>query len=243
MKSISKSLFILFLVAGVLLLLDLGNREKGKKDALKIAVFKMTTRPSLDDTEDGVLEALTQRGYIDGIVTFQPVEETFVLMKQIKPNLKKVGTVWCTSETCSEACVLLARKKCAELGIELLEMSVENTTQILEAAMSLTARGVEALWVGGDNVVEAAIDQMINAAAKAKIPLIINNTNSVYGNTLFGLGAKYTQVGYLAGQMAADVLEGKPTSEIGVRNMVPLHLLVNPDALNNIRDKWELPGQ
>lgn len=326
MKSISKSLFILFLVAGVLLLLDLGNREKGKKDALKIAVFKMTTRPSLDDTEDGVFEALSQRGYIDGqgctiqrfsadgdmvtanaiaqnivssrfdmvvtistpalqvmanankkgdvlhvfctvtdpyvsgvgitgtqpdqhpphlvgIGTFQPVEETFTLMKQIKPDLKKVGTVWCTSETCSEACVRLARKKCAELGIELLEMSVENTTQILEAAMSLTSRGVEALWVGGDNVVEAAIDQMINAAAKARIPLIINNTNSVYGNTLFGLGAKYTEVGYLAGQMAADVLEGKPTSEIGVRNMVPLHLLVNPDALNNIHDKWKLPEE
>ncbi|HNR28705.1 MAG TPA: ABC transporter substrate-binding protein [Bacteroidales bacterium] len=326
MKSISKSLFILFLVAGVLLLLDLGNREKGKKDALKIAVFKMTTRPSLDDTEDGVFEALSQRGYIDGqgctiqrfsadgdmvtanaiaqnivssrfdmvvtistpalqvmanankkgdvlhvfctvtdpyvsgvgitgtqpdqhpphlvgIGTFQPVEETFTLMKQIKPDLKKVGTVWCTSETCSEACVRLARKKCAELGIELLEMSVENTTQILEAAMSLTSRGVEALWVGGDNVVEAAIDQMINAAAKARIPLIINNTNSVYGNTLFGLGAKYTEVGYLAGQMAADVLEGKPTSEIGIRNMVPLHLLVNPDALNNIHDKWKLPEE
>ena len=326
MKSISKSLFILFLVAGVLLLLDLGNREKGKKDALKIAVFKMTTRPSLDDTEDGVFEALSQRGYIDGqgctiqrfsadgdmvtanaiaqnivssrfdmvvtistpalqvmanankkgdvlhvfctvtdpyvsgvgitgtqpdqhpphlvgIGTFQPVEETFTLMKQIKPDLKKVGTVWCTSETCSEACVRLARKKCAELGIELLEMSVENTTQILEAAMSLTSRGVEALWVGGDNVVEAAIDQMINAAAKARIPLIINKTNSVYGNTLFGLGAKYTEVGYLAGQMAADVLEGKPTSEIGIRNMVPLHLLVNPDALNNIHDKWKLPEE
>ncbi|MBP6868412.1 MAG: ABC transporter substrate-binding protein [Bacteroidales bacterium] len=326
MKSIGKSLFILFLVAGVLLLLDLGNREKVKKDALKIAVFKMTTRPSLDDTEDGVMEALTERGFLDsqgctiqhfsadndmvtanaiaqnivssrfdmvvtistpamqvmanankkgdvmhvfctvtdpyvsgvgitgtepdqhpphlvGIGTFQPVEETFALMKQIKPDLKKVGTVWCTSETCSEACVRLARKKCAELGIELLEMSVENTTQILEAAMSLTARGVEALWVGGDNVVEAAIDQMINAAAKAKIPLIINNTNNVYGNTLFGLGAEYTEVGYLAGQMAADVLEGKPTSEIGVRNMVPLHLLVNPDALNNIRDKWALPEQ
>jgi len=286
----------------------------------------MTTRPSLDDTEDGVFEALSQRGYIDGqgctiqrfsadgdmvtanaiaqnivssrfdmvvtistpalqvmanankkgdvlhvfctvtdpyvsgvgitgtqpdqhpphlvgIGTFQPVEETFTLMKQIKPDLKKVGTVWCTSETCSEACVRLARKKCAELGIELLEMSVENTTQILEAAMSLTSRGVEALWVGGDNVVEAAIDQMINAAAKARIPLIINNTNSVYGNTLFGLGAKYTEVGYLAGQMAADVLEGKPTSEIGIRNMVPLHLLVNPDALNNIHDKWKLPEE
>jgi hypothetical protein len=91
-------------------------------------------------------------------------------------------------------------------------------------------------------VVEAAMDQMINAAAKAQIPLFINNTNSVYGNTLFGLGAKYTEVGYLAGQMAADVLEGKPTTEIGVRNMVPLNLLLNEKALSNMRDanRWNL---
>ncbi|MFA7049228.1 MAG: ABC transporter substrate binding protein, partial [Bacteroidales bacterium] len=68
----------------------------------------------------------------------------------------------------------------------------------------------------------------------------INNTNSVYGNTLFGLGAKYTEVGYLAGQMAADVLEGLPTSEIGVKNVVPVNLVVNPEALKNMRVKWSL---
>jgi len=90
-------------------------------------------------------------------------------------------------------------------------------------------------------VVEAAMDQMINAAAKAQIPLFINNTNSVYGNTLFGLGAKYTEVGYLAGQMAADVLEGKPTSEIGVKNVVPVNLVVNREALQNVSAKWSLP--
>ena len=323
MKSIFKGLFILVFVAGILLLLDLGNREKSNQKELRIAVFKMTARPVLDDTEHGILEALTERGYVDGegctierfsadgdmvtanaiaqnivssrfdivvtistpalqvmanankkgevlhvfctvtdpyiagvgitgpepdqhpphlvgIGTFQPVEESFDLAKKMNPDLKKVGTVWCTSETCSEACVRLARKKCAELGIELLEMSVENTTQVLEAAMSLTARGVEALWVGGDNVVEAAMDQMINAAAKAQIPLFINNTNSVYGNTLFGLGAKYTEVGYLAGQMAADILEGLPTSEIGVKNVVPVNLVVNPEALQNMRVKWSL---
>jgi len=324
MKSIGKALLFLFLVAGILLILDLGNRKKVNDKELKIAVFNMIARPMLEDAERGILEAFTERGYVDGekcvierfcadgdmvtanaiaqnivssrfdmvvtistpalqvmanankngdvmhvfctvtdpyiagvgitgpepdqhpphlvgIGTFQPVEETFELMKQMKPDLKKVGTVWCTSETCSEACVRLARKKCAEFDIELLEMSVENTTQVLEAAMSLTARGVEALWVGGDNVVEAAMDQMINAAAKAQIPLFINNTNSVYGNTLFGLGAKYTEVGYLAGQMAADVLEGKPTSEIGVKNVVPVNLVVNREALQNVSAKWSLP--
>jgi ABC-type uncharacterized transport system substrate-binding protein len=324
MKSIAKILFALMLVSGILLLLDLENREKVQREELRIAVFKMIARPMLEDAERGIVEALSERGYLDkencviryycadgdmatanaiaqnivssrfdmvitistpslqvmanankkgevlhifctvtdpygagvgitgpeprqhpphltGIGTFQPVEESFELAKKMNPNLKKVGTVWCTSETCSEACVRLARKKCAELGIELLEMGVENTTQILEAAMSLTARGVEALWVGGDNVVEAAIDQMIKAAEKANIPLFINNTNSVYGNTLFGLGAKYTDVGYLAGNMAADVLEGKACSEIGVSNMVPLNLVTNPAALNNLKDNWQLP--
>jgi ABC-type uncharacterized transport system substrate-binding protein len=48
-------------------------------------------------------------------------------------------------------------------------------------------------------------------------------------------------VGYLAGNMAADVLEGKACSEIGVSNMVPLNLVTNPAALNNLKDNWQLP--
>jgi putative ABC transport system substrate-binding protein len=178
--------------------------------------------------------------HLVGIGTFQPVEKTFEIMRQMKPDLKKVGTVWCTSETCSEACVKLARKKCAELGIELVEMGIENSTQILESAMAVTMSGVEALWVGGDNTVENGIDQLINAASRAKIPLITNNPYNTYGNILFGFGAEYFEVGKLAGNMAADVLEGKSTTEIGVEDIVPNKLVTNPDALNNIKDKWNI---
>ena len=154
--------------------------------------------------------------HLVGIGTFQPVEEVIVLAKQMFPELKRIGTVWCTSEVCSEACIKLARKKCAELGIDLVEMSVESSTQIFEAATSLTSRGVEALWLGGDNVVESGIDQLINAANRAHIPLFTNNPYNVRGNTLFALGANYFDVGKLAGEMAADILNGKPTSEIGI---------------------------
>ncbi len=178
--------------------------------------------------------------HLVGIGTFQPVEKTFEIAKRMKPDLKKVGVVWCTSETCSEACVKLARKKCRELGIELVEMGVDNTTQILEAAMSLTLRGVEALWVGGDNVVETGIDQVVNAANRARIPLFTNNPYNVYGNILFAFGAEYFEVGKAAGNMAADVLEGKSTRKIGVENVVPNKLRVNPEALKNLKDKWNI---
>lgn len=178
--------------------------------------------------------------HLVGIGTFQPVEDAFEIAKKMNPDLKKVGTVWCTSETCSEACIKLARKKCKQLGIELVEMSVESSTQILETAMSLTARGVEALWLGGDNVVETGIDQLIKAATQAKIPLFTNNPYKIYGNTLFGVGAQYYQVGELAGNLAADVLEGKPTSEIRIENVVPKKLVVNAEALKNLNGKWDV---
>ena len=158
----------------------------------------------------------------------------------MNPDLKKVGTVWCTSEVCSEACIRLARKKCKELNIELVEIGIETTTQILEAATSLTSRGIDALWLGGDNVVESGIDQLISAASKAKIPLFTNNPYNVHGNALFGLGANYYDVGKIAGNLAADILNGKSTSEIRIDNVVPNYLKLNPEALSNIKKKWNI---
>ena len=40
--------------------------------------------------------------------------------------------------------------------------------------------------------------------------------------------------------MAVDVLEGKPTSEIGIENVVPNYLIVNPEALVNMKEEWDI---
>jgi ABC-type uncharacterized transport system substrate-binding protein len=319
-----RPLLAILLTASVLLLLDLNNRAGTSKDDLpSIAIFKMASRLVLDQTEQGVIDALREHGFVDGmnctikrysaegdmgtantiaqnivssnfdmvitastpalqvmanankegtvthvfsavtdpygagvgisgpephehpphlvgIGTFQPVEEAIELAKKMNPELKKLGTVWCTSEVCSEACVKLARAKCDELNIELVEMGVESITQIFEAASSITARGIDALWLGGDNVVESGIDQLINAANRARIPLFTNNPYNIRGNVLFGLGANYYDVGKTAGKLAADILNGKPTTEIGVNNVVPNYLEINKKALENIQDYWNI---
>jgi ABC-type uncharacterized transport system substrate-binding protein len=324
LAKVIRAVLALLVCCIVLLLFDLNNRKaKTPDESVRIAIFKICSRMSLDETERGVLNSLTERGYVQGknciiqrfnpegdigvanliannivngrfdyvvtistpalqimanankkgkvtnifcavtdpfvsgvgitgrnpeqhpshlvgIGTFQPVERAFEIARQMNPNLKKVGTVWCTSETCSEACVRLARKKCRELGIELLEMSVESSTQILESATALTSRGVEALWLGGDNVVETGIDQLINAALKAKIPLFTNSAYNIYGNALFGVGAEYIELGKLAGSMTANLIEGKSTDEIRIENVVPENLKVNPDALSNLKGTWNI---
>ena len=180
--------------------------------------------------------------YMAGIGTFQPVEDAFRIAKKANPKLERVGVVWCTSQTCSEACVLKARVICKELGIELVEMGVETVTQVSETTQSVVARGVDALWIGGDNVVEVAIDMYVHVAKRGKIPVFTNNPTHTLKNTLFSLGANYYQVGTAGSQIALEILNGTSPSKFNVTNLVPELLHVNKSVFEKYND-WTLTDE
>src|SRR5262245_13603886 len=88
-----------------------------------------------------------------GVPTPLPVAESFRLARKLFPGLQSVGVVWNPSEANSEITTMQARKICRELRIDLKEAHVDNAVGVAEAAAALTAQGVQAIWVGGDNTV------------------------------------------------------------------------------------------
>ncbi len=180
--------------------------------------------------------------HLVGIGTFQPVEGIFRIARIMKPDLKKVGVVWCTSETCSAACLKKARVICKELGIELVEMSVETVSQVYEASLAVCSKGVEALWIGGDNIVESAIDMYIGAANKSHIPVFSNNPKHAFKGGMANLGANYFEVGQTAGDMVVSLLNGSKTSTIEIKNVVPEKLYINDAVRKKMKDNWLLPA-
>ena len=178
--------------------------------------------------------------HLAGIGTFQPVEKAFLIAREMNPRLKKVGVTWCRSETCSEACVNIARSVCDSLGIELYESVVDQSSGVLEATQALVSRGAEAIWVGGDNVVEIAVDMVIKAANAGKIPVFTNNPDHPPLGAMFGIGANYYEVGLQVGNLAADILEGQKPSSIPIDNVVPEKLIVNRAALRVAGEAWRL---
>lgn len=180
--------------------------------------------------------------HLVGIGTFQPVEGIFRIARRMNPNLKKVGVVWCTSETCSEACVKKARIICKELGINLVEMSVETVSQVYEASLAVCSQGVEALWIGGDNVVESAIDLYIGAATKNHIPVFSNNPKHAFKGALANLGANYFQVGQSAGEMVVSLMGGLKTNQIEIKNIVPEKLYINDPLRLKLDGQWTIPA-
>ena len=200
---------------------------KANKEGKVIHLFGVVTDPFNSGVGINRNDPFNRPHWLAGMGSFQPVRKAFLIARQMNPNLKTVGVVWCTSETCSEACVHIARQVCDSLRIKLVEATVDNSTGVYEATKALVSRGVEAIWIGGDNTVEIAAGMVIKAADESDIPVFTNNTDHPALGALFGLGANYYQVGINIGQMAAEILAGKKPIEYTIANVVPELLIIN----------------
>lgn len=211
------------------------------KDGRILHVFCAVTDPVAAGVEITGMAADQHPAHLVGIGTFQPVESVFRIAHQMNPGLKKVGVVWCTGETCSEACVKKARIICKELGIELVEMGIETISQVYEAALAVGAKGVEALWIGGDNVVESSIELLVGAGAKNKIPVFTNNPKHAFKGAMTNLGANYYEVGQSTGKMVVSLIQGLPPTTIEIKNVVPEKLYINDSVRSQMKGNWLLP--
>jgi ABC-type uncharacterized transport system substrate-binding protein len=188
-------------------------------------------------------DPLNHPKHLVGYGSMQPVGEAFRLARQLLPSLSTVGVVWNPAESNSQASTRKAREASVQLGIRLLEATVDNSSGVAEAAGSLISRGVQALWVGGDVTVLVALDGVISAAKKAGIPVFTNIPPSAQRGALFDFGANHEEIGRLTGELAANILQGADPAAIPVKNVVPEMFIVNPGALAGLRQPWRLPEE
>jgi len=213
------------------------------KTTKKKHVFALVTDPVAAGVGVNADNPLDHPAWLAGYGTMQPVRQAFETARSMNPNLKTVGVVWNAGEANSEAQVKLARKVCADLGITLLEATVENSAGVGEAAASLTARGAEALWVGGDVTVMTAIDSVVAAANKSGIPVFTVIPPNVKRGALFDLGADYREVGRLAGVLAGDILNGRDPASVPIENVMPEILTLNLQTLGHLSNAWTIPDE
>jgi ABC-type uncharacterized transport system substrate-binding protein len=204
-------------------------------------VFGLVTDPFISGVGLNRDKPLGHPRYMVGIGTFQPVRDALLYAKRSCPALRRIGTVWNPAETCSEACMRVARSTCKEMGVELLEAQAESSTAVGEATSSLLARGVEAIFIGGDNTVEMAMSTIVKVASEGRIPVIGCAPGHVDVGALVGLGADYVEVGRAEGDLAADLLSGRDPAAVPVVNLTPNKLALNLSVLSRLQMKWEIP--
>jgi putative ABC transport system substrate-binding protein len=176
--------------------------------------------------------------------SFPPVEKAFQLARGMLAGLQRIGVAWNPSESNSLAFVKKAREVSAAMGLTLLEANADNTSAVSDAINSLIGRDAQAIWIGGDNTVIAAVDSVIAIARRMGVPVFTILPGVPDRGTLFDAGPNFYEVGRQGGILAADVLEGADMTRIPIRDVldiVPPYLSVNTTVLRGLKERWRMP--
>ncbi len=162
-----------------------------------------------------------------------PVKEQFALLKQILPDVKKVGIMYNSSEANSEIQARSAIEACEELGLTYQEGTVTNVNDIQQVVQSIVG-DVDALYIPTDNTFASAIPLVASITDVEKVPVICGENGMVKGGGLATVGIDYYKLGQQTGKMAIRVLEGEDISKMPVEFPDTTEVCINLDTAEKI---------
>ncbi|MCK5766994.1 MAG: ABC transporter substrate-binding protein, partial [Candidatus Atribacteria bacterium] len=169
---------------------------------------------------------------LTGMSDAAPNKQQVELIPRFLPEAKNVGTIYNAGEANSVVQVEVAKGVCKELGLNLIEVTVSNSSEVLMAAQSLAGR-VEAIYIVTDNTVVSALESVINVCNRQKIALIVADPSTVDKGALASYGIDYFSLGKRSGEIALKIIEGAKPSDIPIQMITDpkdLQFVVNLDA-------------
>lgn len=162
------------------------------------------------------------------------IVKQFNILKEIKPDTKKVGIIYNTSEVNAQIQVEQAKEAAKDMGLEIVTKGVTSSNDIAIAA-ELIVKDVDALYVPSDNLVTTALPVIIPIATKANIPVMGGVMDHVNMGAIANDGIEYGALGKQSAQMAVRILEGATVADMAVETLNDTTLSINKktaDALN-----------
>jgi putative ABC transport system substrate-binding protein len=171
-------------------------------------------------------------GNVTGVSDAPPIAQQLRLIREILPNLKKLGFIYNPSLDSSKATLEWINEHGKPLGIEVVESPAPTANEVIPAARKLVGK-VDAIFIPNDTTVVASIEAIVKIGEETKTPIFTGETRGVERGGIASVGLNYTEVGRLAGHMVAEVLNGKKPGDIDA--IIAYQKLQNLDVYVNKR--------
>ena len=154
---------------------------------------------------------------VTGTSDLTPVAAQMDLLKQIVPNAKTVGFIYCSSEQNSKFQIDLAKAACDKIGLKYIDATVSNSNEIQQVVQSLVGK-VDAAYAPTDNMIAAGIPTVAGVLNPAKIPFICGEDGMVKSGGLATYGVNYYELGKQTAKMAVEILkDGKKPADMPIQ--------------------------
>lgn len=155
-------------------------------------------------------------GNVTGTSDLTPVKEQMELLQKLMPEAKTVGILYCSAESNSEIQAKMAKEALDALGIAHEDYTVSNSNEIQTVVESMVGK-VDAIYTPTDNMIAAGMATVGMVAVDSGIPIICGEAGMVEAGGVATYGIDYYQLGYMAGEMAVDILvNGKKPADMPI---------------------------
>ena len=180
--------------------------------ALQAAVSGTDTIPILGTsvTEYGVALGIdnfsgTVGGNVSGTSDLAPLDGQAAMVKELFPEAKKVGLLYCSAEANSQYQIDVVTEELKKLGYECTPYSFSDSNDLASVCTSAVENS-DVIYVPTDNKCADNTGIIDNICRPAKKPVIAGEEGIARGCGVATLSISYYDIGYQTGVMAAEIL-------------------------------------
>ena len=156
-------------------------------------------------------------GNVTGSSDMNPIDAQLDLLIQLVPAAKTIGVFYSADEDNSILQANLFTTAAEAKGLTVEKFTISNSNEIQTVVQSMEGK-IDACWVPTDNKLAAGMATVAMIANEIKLPIIAGESNMVTEGALATYGLDYYQLGYLAGEMAVDILKnGKKPADMPIQ--------------------------
>lgn len=179
---------------------------------------------------------------VSGTSDLAPIDQQEAILKEIIPNAKKVGILYCSSEPNSAYQSKLMQEALKKDGIAYKEYTAADSNEI-QSVTTTACSECDVLYVPTDNTMASSVNTIKNVAIPAGIPMIAGE-KGICAAGVATLSIDYYNLGCQTGEMAYDILKNKKKSgdmEVQfAKKLTKMYNAENAKALNiTIPDGYE----
>lgn len=187
-----------------------------------------------DAKEAGLVQSNEKSGTnVAGTSDAVPIQQQVKLIRDLFKDAKTIGVLYNTSEVNSEIQVNDLKEAAKENGFEVVAKGITSVNDISQALDAILG-SVDVLYTPADNLVASSMAIIAAQAIEKKVPVVGAEEAHVQNGALITEGISYKKLGYEAGLMAVQVLEGSNISELPVKKSEETELVINEDTMNKL---------
>ncbi|MBE5798541.1 MAG: ABC transporter substrate-binding protein [Clostridiales bacterium] len=142
---------------------------------------------------------------VSGTSDLAPLSEQAAMVKELFPDAKKVGLLYCSAEANSIYQVKVVSEELAALGYETEEFAFTDSNDVASVS-ALAAGDCDVIYIPTDNTAAAYTETIANEVIPAGVPVIAGEEGICAGCGVATLTISYYDIGYATGLMAYEIL-------------------------------------